>query len=233
MLRALIRLLIENIGGQPSSPEDMRSWLARNKDKIPAMQAEINKINDEYMSQFDNMQTLYHGTPNFEAISKQGFQLTKGQRSGFMGSSQTVDNLGIFLSTNKGMAQAFGQNRADLKNMKVLEVKADIRNTLNMKDWKALPLEIRKIAVKLIRDYEGRAVREPSQSDYHWLMDQPIFVNAIKDAGFDSAMFGEGKYVEKHLGASGDTVAVFEPSKLHLPQEPLSTMTDIYNHFFG
>jgi len=211
------------------STEDLSQKLKQMpREEVQTIQDEINKINQKYKSQFSGMVTLYHGTTNAiaEKIKKSGFKLTQGVRSGFLGSEKNIKNQAIFLSDDKSLARAYGANRDphEGRDAQVLEVKADIKNTLDMTKWGSqIPLEIRKMALKILSDYEGKKIRKPAQEDMYWMIDQPEIVQVIKDEGYDSIRFSESRTTKKTLDimGSGDTIAVFDPSKLHIMDLPI------------
>lgn len=201
--------------------------------KVREIQAEIDEINGE---PYSGMTTLYHGTTNkiADKIEKEGFKLTRGTRSGFLGSDIPVDNLAVFLSDNKSLARAFGANRDPYggPDTKVLEVKADINDTLDMTSWGSqIPKEIRSVALESLENYEGRKIKKPTQADMFWLIDQPEVVEAIRKAGYDSVRFSESRATKKALGEmGGDTIAVFDTSKLHIAVPQISGLQGIINY---
>ena len=182
------------------------------------------------------MQTLFHGTTSSIAkkIKDGGFKLTKGKRSGFMGIEKEIDNLAIFLSDNKSLARAYGSNRDphDGRDTDVVEVKADIGNILNMTKWNtAIPLELRKIGLKLISEHEGRNIKKPVQEDIFWLIDQKPFVSEIQNMNYDSVLFSESRATRKALGGvDGNTIAIFNPKKTHILRNPIINLNDLYEY---
>jgi len=205
-----------------------------SKTQKKSLLSDINKINENHKKQFDSMKTLFHGTTNeiSKKIKNNGFKLTEGKRSGFMGLKKKVDNLAIFLADNKTLARAYGTNRDpyDGQDTNVIEVKADIKNTLNMTKWNtSIPLSIRKIAIKLISNYEGKEVKKPIQEDIFWLIDQKEFINEVKNMGYDSIEFKESKKTKKELGnVSGNTIAIFNPNKINIIKPLINSLDDLY-----
>ena len=210
-----------------TSIDDFSNWLQKNAEKISAIQAQFQKINDEYNRQFNDYITLYHGAPipAVESIKNAGFQLKKGRRQGFMGLTKEVNNLAIFLSDGKALAKAFGDNRSDYNNAGVLEVKAKLQHILDMKTWgKQIPLSLRRLMLKSLSDYEEQEIRKPKQEDMFWLIDQPEIVNEIRKLGFDSVVFSESTATKKAFGlnkSAGDTYAVFDTSRLVVYNPPI------------
>ena len=225
--------------GQMKTVDDFQTYLQRlPKTSLAKLQLEIDTINKEHASQFEGMQTLYHGTTKKKAekIRRGGFELTAGERSGFMGSTKVVQNQAIFLSGDKGIAHAFGANRDPYGGPEAdtIEVKADIHNTLDMTRWgKQIPLDIRKYVVAKLSEYEGADIKRPKQEDMFWMIDQPEIVELIKKSGYDSVRFAESTATKRAMGlekSSGDTVAVFDPLKLHIAVVPLRNLRDIFEY---
>ena len=217
---------------------EFQSWLVRNKDKIQALQDEVNRVNDEYRNSFEGAVTLYHGTsPDVADLIRQGgFQLTKGLRTGgFLSAEYEVDNQAIFLSEDKGLARGYGGNRSDFEaDVQVLEVRANISNTLDMTQWgKQIPLDLRKFMLQALSNYEGKKISRPTQSDMFWFVDQPEIVEEIKAAGYDSIRFAESTATKKSLGldkTAGDTIAVFDPSRLSVFKLPAAGIGGIFQY---
>jgi hypothetical protein len=202
----------------PGTPNAVREQLQRlSRDDLARLQDELNAMDDAVAARFAGMARLWHGTPASiaEAIRKRGFALTKGRRSGFLGSTHEVDNLAIFLTENKALAAAFGANRTDRygENVEVLEVYADLRQPLDMTTWARVPKPLR------VRGEALLGQKRPKQEDLFWLVDQPAFVNAVRDLGYDAIRFTESAETVKALGLGrkGEvTVAVLDPTRLHV-----------------
>lgn len=166
---------------------------------------------------------LYHGTTYdiADEIIKNGFKLTKGKRSGFLGAEKEVENLGIFLSDNKALAYAYGKNRDkyDGRNTTVLKVAVEYKNIIDMSDWKMIPLEIRKKCLSVLSNYEQKKVTKPTQNDMFWFFDRLEIVEFIKSKGYDGIKFLESKKTKKELGVpnvSAFTYMIFDPQILRI-----------------
>ena len=158
---------------------------------------------------------LYHGTSPKAAqnIRDQGFQLTKGQRSGFMGAIDEVDNQGIFLTDAESLARYFGGNRSEFEgDHKLLEVYVDTSRVLDATG--KVPRELHRLGAKLINDYEGTKFRSIPAQEWWWVLDQPEFVNAVKQMGYTGVKFQESKAV-RNEGGEGNTYLIFDPSSIH------------------
>ena len=219
------------------SIEDLRSHLGRiPRSDLMALQDELDRLHQKSIAPYSSMKSLFHGAPNkvLKIIREQGFRLTKGQRAGILGGVLEVQNQAIFLSEDKGLARAFGANKDPYggSDTGVLEIKADINKTFDMTQWSKVPAPIQRLGLKLISDYEGKRVRKPRQSDMFWLLDQVEFVNLLKSLGYDSVRFLEAKSTKRALGlpdSSGETVAVFDPSRLHLMPAPLVGLRGLFS----
>ena len=213
------------------SDEAWHTWAARNRDKVKGILSDVQRLKEAYMKPFSHMQTLYHGTDDKSArdIKDKGFRLTEGRRSGFLGAQRKVRNQAIFLSSDKGLARAFGENRTDKGYPEVVEAKGDLGPTLDFNNWSKVPKEIRDFARSLILKESGREGRKPQQGDLFGLLDSPEMVNLIKSYGYDAVRFREDRGTLKELGVKGkpDTIAVLDPSRLHIPKFPLKTLKDL------
>ena len=214
---------------------ELRSYLGSiPRDDVVSIQSELSGLERERASRYSGMKTLFHGAPNnvIKAIQSQGFKLTEGQRTGLFGNTKLVQNLALFLSEDKNLARGFGANRDPHGGSEsgVLEVKADINQTLDMSN---LPQLLAKLARRLVSEWEGRRVRQLRQEDLHWLMDSPEFVAAIKTDGYDSVRFAESTASKHALGldaTAGDTYVVFDPQRLHLIPPPLTSLNGLFLH---
>lgn len=192
-------------------------------------------------AKYKGMKPLFHGAPAsiINKIRDGGFKLTQGERSGFMGMVKKVQNLAVFLSEDKQLARAFGDNRDPYggANAGVVEVRANIKKTLDMTKWgKQIPLQVRRVGLDLIEEDEGYRPRKPRQDEMFWLIDQPEFVDEVKAAGYDSVRFKESTATKKALGldrTSGDTIAVFDMNRLHvvpLPSDTVRSMRGLFSY---
>jgi hypothetical protein len=205
------------------------------KADLMEMQEELNDLHKKAVAPYASMEVLFHGAPNkvIDAIRAEGFKLTKGQRTGLFGDTNLVHNQAIFLSEDEKLARSFGANRDphEGRDSGVLEVRADIRKTLDMTKWQAVPKDLRKLAIDLITEYDGSNIRKPRQEDLFWLIDQPAFVDVVKKR-YDSVRFSESRATKKHFGlekTGGDTIAVFDPKKLHLMPLPQNGPKGLFN----
>jgi len=164
-----------------------------------------------------NRTILYHGSP--EIIDK--FKLTKGKRSGFLGSTHEVDNLGIFLTDSKRLANYFGENRSNYKAYRVYTVGVELGKILDMSKSTNIPMSARKIAVGLIEDYDGQ--RYPTsripRSYQWWLLDKPEFVEELKKY-FDTIKYQEEFNILKEAGdTKAYTYFVFDPDRIRIAKK--------------
>jgi len=229
---------VEKIGGF-SSIEELRSILSGLEgSEIQSIQDELDAADAELSSALARFPSFYHGStlPIIEKIREGGFKLTKGRRSGFLGSDVQVDNLAVFLSKSKAMARAYGQNRDATggRNSGVIEVKVKTSSTFNMNSWgTTTPLDIRKVALGLIYKEIGRKVRKPRQDDIYWLVDQPEFIHILQAYGYDSASFMESPSTLRSLGldkSEGQTLAVFDPSDIFLSPKPFRGIGGLFRY---
>lgn len=217
---------------------DFKSYISSlSREQLISLQNELDILAKEYDSKFRNMKTLFHGSTNknIEKIKKDGFKLTDGQRVGLFGDVKSIQNLAIFLSDDKSLAAGYGAYKDEYGGSEsgVIQVKADINKTLDFTKWGShIPESIRKIALEKISKYEGKKITKPRKLDVFWFMDQPEIVKAIKSEGYDSVRLAETAGAKKALGldkTSGDTIAVFDPSKLHVYMPPTG-MQGLYNY---
>ncbi len=162
---------------------------------------------------------LYHGTPHDRAkdIHKNGFQLTTGKRSGFMGSTNVVDNQGIFLTDKKEMAHYFGHNRTDTYGYSPVVFTAYI-NPKTITTFESMPNHILKIGRDILEKWDGKYYRRIPQSYQWWLLDVPEFVNELKKEGFTGVKFRESMAVRRSANSGTDThtYLIFNPNDILL-----------------
>jgi 8-oxo-dGTP diphosphatase len=175
---------------------------------------------------------LYHGTPHHKKIKEEGFRLTTGRRSGFMGSEQKTQNQGIFLSSHPRLATYFGENRSNYtSDSKTLKVYANLGNTL---DLRKMPAGLNRMAVGMVNKYNGTKQTGLRLGDHYWVLDRPEFIDAVKNAGYHSVVFPESKEVQKESGVPGGvTTMVFDPSRLQVDKEHLATVEDAWKFAHG
>tara|TARA_R110000868_G_scaffold12456_25_gene59638 strand:+ start:1660 stop:2241 length:582 start_codon:yes stop_codon:yes gene_type:complete len=125
---------------------------------------------------------LYHGTESKIAVDilDNGFKIGKGRRSGFMGSENIVDNLGIFLTDSKKAASFFGNNRSERGDFVVIKTCASLNKVLDLSSIDKMPLEIKKTGLTIINDYEGSSKTKLAGRDIWWLLDKKDFVEKNK-----------------------------------------------------
>ena len=220
----------------PGTPNAVREQLQRlSRDDLARLQDELNGLDDAAAARLVGMTRLWHGAPASiaERIREKGFARTKGRRAGFLGATYEVDNLAIFLTENKALAEAFGRNRTDRhgEGTEVLEVYADLRQPLDMTMWAKVPKPLRELGEKLVQGYFHQ--KRPKQEDLYWLVDQPAFMDAVRDLGYDAVRFHEGAATVKALGLGrkGEvTVAVLDPTRLHVAPPPRGSFGSLLWH---
>ena len=219
----------------PGTPNAVREQLQRlSRDDLARLQDELNALDDASLARFAGMTRLWHGAPASIAdkIRERGFARTKGRRSGFMGSTFEVDNLALFLTENKALAEAFGRSRSGRgEGTEVLEVYADLRPPLDLTVWAKVPKSLRALGEKLLAAHGGS--KKPKQGDVFWLIDQPAFMDAVRDLGYDAVRFYESAETVKSLGLArkGEvTVAVLDPARLHVAPPPRGTLGSLLWH---
>jgi GNAT superfamily N-acetyltransferase len=219
----------------PGTPNAVREQLQRlSRDDLARLQDELTALDDASIARFTGMTRLWHGAPASIAdkIRERGFARTKGRRSGFMGSTFEVDNLALFLTENKALAEAFGRSRSGRgEGTEVLEVYADLRQPLDLTVWAKVPKSLRALGEKLLAAHGGS--KKPKQEDVFWLIDQPAFMDAVRDLGYDAVRFYESAETVKSLGLArkGEvTVAVLDPARLHVAPPPRGTLGSLLWH---
>lgn len=154
----------------------------------------VNKLGANYI-------TVYHGTgiDKYHKILADGFQLTKGERSGFMGATYEVDNQGIFLTDSAKVANYFGNNRSpDGHDI----FKAYISST-SLLDMSKVPTQLKRKAKELLVPHNGD--ERINQSNVWWLLDHKEFVDEIRSLGFSGVFFKESIAIRRE---AGDTKAL-------------------------
>lgn len=213
---------------------------------LSGLDSKSRMILSDYVSQYneqankratgtDSPSLMYHGTPHHAKIMQSGFELTPGVRSsGFMGAPKTVQNQGIFVTPSKQFGHFFGQNRSDHpSDYKVLPVYVNSGNVL---DLTKMPTQLNSHALRLVNNYYGTKKGRLASDDYHWIVDQPEFVDAVKQHGFHSVSFPEAVSTTKVAGIapqdrkSHPTLMVFDPSRVQPHRHGLQTMTDLIEH---
>jgi hypothetical protein len=170
---------------------------------------------------------LYHGTGKYKDILDNGFKITKGERSGFMGGINEVDNQGIFLTDNKTVAHFFGENRA-YRNYDVIHVYANLKNCLDFTDLKNIPLDIKKLGLFLINEYEGTNKKTLARRDIWWLLDIKEFVDLLKNKGYDSVRFKEDYKIK--IPQESNTYLVFDTNNLTIKKPIIKNLQDFYEY---
>jgi len=174
---------------------------------------------------------LYHGTPHEVAdlIQKDGFRLTKGQRSlGFLGATYSVDNQGIFLTDSKPLAHYFGANRADgSANYRLLTCYVDATHIL---DAASPPRDIVRLGLDLLARDGQKYTRIPIHR-WWWLLDRPEFVDALKARGYTGVRFKEDTATRRAAGTmDGHTYFVFDPASIIIKgRDGINTVKDFYD----
>lgn len=158
---------------------------------------------------------LYHGSPEAK-IEQEGLKILKGQRSGFLGATISVQNQGIFMTDSKRMAQYFATNRADHPaDARVYEAYVKIGKLLDLSDPTKIPPTLRKVGLSLMEKYEGKTKTKLAIRDIWKLLDQAEFVKAIKEAGYNTVRFKEEGHIKKGSGDAGaSTYLVFDPNDI-------------------
>lgn len=194
---------------------------------------EINKKNYAIKLGTNNPALLYHGSPNDEINE---FKPTKGKRSlGFMGAMYDVENQGIFFSDSKSYAHFFGQNRQDLKIKQptVYSAYVNIDKILDLTNHTKLPPNLKKIGLQLINKYEGTNKKKLANFDVWWLLDQPLFVNQIKEMRFTGVKFKESHSIQKqvsknyNISGPGNTYLIFNPQSILIKNNKNDLIKDI------
>jgi len=228
------RLWLENQLPPPldsfRTKDDFLAFLKKaTKEDRQAILDWAEKINHEQYTKklgTDRPVTLYHGSPQ-DKIAHQGFQVTMGQRSsGFMGASYSVQNQGVFMTDSKEMANYFGSNRSDGgRNYRVYTAYANLDHVFDT--TKGMPLEFRKVGLKLINDYYGKKKTKLAESDIWWLLDRPEFVQLVKGAGYTAVKFKEDYAIRKQTSKAAFSYLVFDPSHLVVKQPGNDMLRDV------
>jgi len=211
-----------------NSVEDLKKNLSylSSQDKSNLIKA-IEKINFESQKPNDNFILLYHGTPH----EINDFKLTKGKRSGFLGSEHEVDNLGIFMTDSLSMAHFFGSSRSSHpKDYRVYKAFVYLGKCLDANQ--TIPVKVRKFGLDLVNKYEGTNKKTLAQSDIWWLLDRKSFVEGLKKEGYDSVKFKETKEVRK-AGGDGNTYCIFDPKNIKIissKNNKINNLEDLFNY---
>lgn len=197
------------------------------KEQLTRLNNMLNDKRAELASTVDGLTELYHGAPHeiIAKIRQDGFRITKGRRGGFLGSIDIVDNLGIFLTDSKRLANFFGANRASSSaNYEVIPVYVDVSGVL---DSNRAPVSIRRVGLKLLQDWYGKSYQSITHADWWWLLDRAPFVDAIKALGYTGVRFREDITVRREAkDLKGSTYFIFDPSMIKL--KPGMTIADFY-----
>lgn len=164
---------------------------------------------------------VYHGapTPIAQAIIQNGFQLGKGKRAlGFMGGTYTVDVQGIFLSDSKRLSSFFGSNRDNTNgvNFRVLTCYIDPTHIL---DFEAVPKGILKAGLEISNRLYDRSMTRRRLNLHDWwsLLDQPEFVQVIKQHGFTGVRYKEELDVRRNAGdLNAHTYFIMDPTTIRI-----------------
>lgn len=195
----------------------------------------------DYISQLNNKEScttgklLYHGTNSKIGLDilNNGFKIGKGRRSGFMGSENIIDNLGIFLTDSQKAASFFGNNRSERGDFVVIKACASLKSTLDLSIPNVLPIELKKLGLNLVNGYNGSTKTKLAGKDIWWLLDRTDFVNKIKELGYDSVKFKEASDVVKMIDdPSAHTYMVFDTLKLKISKR-INNLQDLHSYLRG
>jgi len=208
--------LFNKIQVYPNNADLSKLGATLSRDELLYLEQLLKKVDVDRAAQnrSSGKLLLFHGTPH--KIDK--FMLTRGQRSGFMGSTHEVDNLGIFLTDSRRLAHYFGDNRGNFKGYTVYPVWANVGRVLDFSKWTSVPLSARKIAKELLEEYDGyqHSINSTPRDLQWWLLDQPEFIEELIKY-FDTIKYKEEPSI---LREAGDTKAftyfVFDPSRLEI-----------------
>jgi hypothetical protein len=155
-----------------------------------------------------NREILYHGSP--DEIEK--FKHTKGRRGGFLGAIKEVDNLGVFLTDDKRLANFYGNNRANYnQNFKIYTLFVDLGRILH---YDQLPKNLIKIANNELKVYYGKRIKI-SKKYFWWLLDNPNFINEVRK-NYDSILYYEEYETIKLSGSSGKGYFILDPDRIEI-----------------
>jgi hypothetical protein len=221
--------------GNIRDEQDVKDSMSRlSSDDMLELKSIIKNINAEANR---GSTELYHGTTHSIAsdIKKNGFKISKGVRSGFMGHTWEVDNQGIFLSDDKSVADAYGRNRDayDGRDSEVLTVYGSLGKTLDMTEWSAkIPKDVKTLCLRLLSDRAERTIKAPKIVDMFWLMDQPELIKYIS-VKYDTIIFREDPQTLKELGinrnSKAKTYMVLDPKRLKVRSQ-IVTIKDLANY---
>tara|TARA_Y100000310_G_scaffold72876_1_gene69027 strand:+ start:2865 stop:3584 length:720 start_codon:yes stop_codon:yes gene_type:complete len=214
-----------------SSFDAFRNSLAKlPKSQLDTMQKEFDVLRQEATQLDPEWIELYHGSPIQKAqnIKDQGFELGEGQRTGFMGSTKTVNNQGIFLTDNKPLANYFGSNRSTYGND--YEILTSYVDSTNIMDFNNAPREIVKLGLQIINTYENTKKTRLAQRDWWWLLDQEEFISSIKQHGFTGVKFIESYAINRSAGSQGGySYLIFDPNTIKIKDKDIRfTLQDYY-----
>jgi hypothetical protein len=218
---------------------DMSSYESFNKSlsKIPREQlmqlsGVLDQMREKIRKPHAGYIELYHGAPqkHAEDIRKNGFKITKGKRSGGITGleyEEEVDNQGIFLTDSKPMAQFFGSNRSDYENdWKMFTCYVDSTKIVSSDN---MALDIKRVGLRLINDYNGSKLKSIADRDWFWLLDQTEIVNMIKNKGYTGVQFREGAATKRLAGVKdGHTYLIFDPASIQIKERDGMTIKDFY-----
>ena len=238
----------ENImNGDFSSKEEMikkySQMSKQEKESLWQFIEEVNKKNYAKRLGTNNPVLLHHGSPNAEIDE---FKLTKGKRSlGFMGATYDIDNQGIFFSDSKSYAHFFGQNRSQaqdryVSNPRIYDAYVNLDKVLDLTDHTKMPINLKKIGLQLLNKYEGTNKKKLANMDIWWLLDKPLFIEQIKEAGFTGVIFKEAHSIKKEVlkhykvSGTGNTYLIFYPQLILIKNNKNDLIQDIdglYKYF--
>lgn len=219
-LESLSLLSINNVSSKQEMIDRYKQMSEQDRKNFWENIEEINKKNYAKRLGTNNPILLYHGSPNSEIDE---FQRTKGTRAlGFMGATYDVDNQGIFFSDSKSYAHFFGQNRSDgedryVRNPTIYSAYVNADRVFDLTNVTKLPINLKKIGLQLINQYEGTNKKKLANFDVWWLLDQPFFIEKIKEMGFTGVKFKESYSIQKKVSKSynisgpGNTYLIFDP----------------------
>ena len=222
--------LLQNI--DLSSYENFNKSLNKiSKEQLKSLNDFLEQLRDKIRKPHQGYIELYHGAPqkHAEDIRKNGFKITKGQRSrGLQGLEYTVnvDNQGIFLTDSKQMAYFFGSNRSDYENdWKMFTCYVDETKIISTDK---IPLNIKRICLKLFNDYYGSNLKSIPDRDWFWILDKPEIITMIKNLGYNGVKFKESNSIKKLSGSDGHTYLIFDPDSIIIKEKDGMTIKQFY-----
>jgi len=227
-LESMLPQELQGINSQQEFNDRLKQIGPAGRENVLNWVKEINREGYAKKLGTSNPILLHHGSPNMDLKE---LKPMPGKRSlGFLGAMYDVENLGVFMTNSKPIANYFGSNRSKYgRDYKVYDAYCKVENPLNVNN---IPLTAKKIGLQLVNSYNGTKKTKLAMEDIWWLLDKPQFVDEIKKSGYDAMVFTESRKIRKESGDLGGlTYFIMNPNNILMVaphNDTIKNLDDLY-----